>query len=53
MSFLTDINLGLRYVLSIFPYVFIAAGKVVPWVEGVGRPPEADRAGPHGRLRWC
>ena len=36
MSFLTDINLGLRYVLSIFPYVFIAAGKVVPWVEGLG-----------------
>jgi hypothetical protein len=33
MSFLTDINLGLRYVLSIAPYVFIAAGKVVPWVE--------------------
>ncbi len=35
MSFLTDINLGLRYVLSIAPYVFIAAGKVVPWVEGL------------------
>jgi Dolichyl-phosphate-mannose-protein mannosyltransferase len=34
MSFLTDINLGLRYVLSIAPYVFIAGGKVVPWVEG-------------------
>jgi hypothetical protein len=34
MSFLTNINLGLRYVLSIAPYVFIAAGKVVPWVEG-------------------
>jgi hypothetical protein len=31
MSFLTDINLGLRYVLAIVPYVFIAAGKVVPW----------------------
>jgi hypothetical protein len=31
MSFLTDINLGLRYVLAIAPYVFIAAGKVVPW----------------------
>jgi len=40
MSFLTDINLGLRYVLSIAPYVFIAAGKVVPWLEefsGLGR----------------
>ena len=35
MSFLTNINLGLRYVLSIAPYVFIAAGKVVPWVEGL------------------
>ncbi|MGO9598937.1 MAG: ArnT family glycosyltransferase [Isosphaeraceae bacterium] len=32
MSLLTDINLGLRYVLPIAPYVFIAAGKVVPWV---------------------
>ncbi len=31
MSFLTDINLGLRYVLAIAPYVFISAGKVVPW----------------------
>jgi len=38
MSFLTDINLGLRYVLSIAPYVFIAAGKVVPWVEGLSGP---------------
>ena len=32
MSFLTDINLGLRYVLPILPYVFIALGKVVPWI---------------------
>ena len=32
MSFLTDINLGLRYVLGILPYVYIATGKVVPWV---------------------
>jgi hypothetical protein len=32
MSFLTDINIGLRYVLPIAPYVFIAVGKVVPWV---------------------
>jgi hypothetical protein len=32
MSVLTDINIGLRYVLPIAPYVFIAAGKVVPWV---------------------
>ena len=35
MSFLTDINLGLRYVLAILPYVFIAAGKVVPWISGM------------------
>ena len=32
MSFLTDINIGLRYVLPILPYVFIAVGKAVPWV---------------------
>ena len=31
MTALTDINLGLRYVLSIFPFAFVAAGKVVPW----------------------
>jgi hypothetical protein len=37
MSFLTDINLGLRYVLPISPYVFITAGKVVPWIEGASR----------------
>jgi hypothetical protein len=35
MSFFTDINLGLRYVLSIAPYVFIAVGKVVPWMKGL------------------
>jgi hypothetical protein len=33
ISLLTDINIGLRYVLPIAPYVFIATGKVVPWVE--------------------
>lgn len=33
MTFLTNINLGLRYVLPIAPYIFIAAGKVAPWVE--------------------
>ena len=32
MSFFTDINLGLRYVLAIFPYLYIAAGKLAPWV---------------------
>ena len=35
MSFLTDINLGLRYVLAILPYVFIATGKVAPWILGM------------------
>jgi hypothetical protein len=35
MSFLTDINLGLRYVLAILPYIFIAAGKLVPWLLGL------------------
>ncbi|WP_165245828.1 ArnT family glycosyltransferase [Paludisphaera soli] len=37
MSFLTDINLGLRYVLAIFPYVYVQTGKLVPWVESFGR----------------
>ena len=36
MSLVTDINLGLRYVLAILPYVFIATGKVVPWAESLG-----------------
>jgi 4-amino-4-deoxy-L-arabinose transferase-like glycosyltransferase len=35
MSFLTDINLGLRYVLSMFPYVFIAVGKLAPLALGL------------------
>jgi hypothetical protein len=35
MSFLTDICLGLRYILPIFPYVFIATGKVIPWASGL------------------
>ncbi|HWE35795.1 MAG TPA: glycosyltransferase family 39 protein [Isosphaeraceae bacterium] len=35
MSFATDINLGLRYVLPIFPYMAVFAGKVAPWaLEG-------------------
>jgi len=33
ISFLTDINLGLRYVLPIAPYAFIATGKIAPWVQ--------------------
>ncbi len=36
MSLATDINLGLRYVLPIFPYLFTATGKVVPWAVGLG-----------------
>ncbi len=35
MSFLTDINLGLRYILPMFPYVFIATGKLAPWAAGL------------------
>lgn len=35
MSFLTDINLGLRYVLPILPYAFISAGKLAPWAAGL------------------
>ncbi len=31
MSILTNINLGLRYVLPIFPFLYISAGKVAPW----------------------
>jgi hypothetical protein len=38
MSLLTDINLGLRYVLGVLPYVFISTGKVVPWCLGLGEP---------------
>jgi 4-amino-4-deoxy-L-arabinose transferase-like glycosyltransferase len=40
MSVFTNINLGLRYVLPIFPYVYIALGRLVPWAAGfkdVGR----------------
>ncbi len=38
MSFGTDINLGLRYILPAFPYLFIATGKVAPWVAGLVPP---------------
>lgn len=34
MSVFTNINLGLRYVLPIFPYVFISSGKLAPWAMG-------------------
>ncbi|HEX8200125.1 MAG TPA: glycosyltransferase family 39 protein, partial [Isosphaeraceae bacterium] len=36
MSFGTDINLGLRYILPAFPYAFIAMGKLAPWAAGQG-----------------
>lgn len=45
MSFGTDINLGLRYILPAFPYIFIASGKVAPWVAGLGRRPRTIAAG--------
>ncbi len=35
MSAFTDINLGLRYVLAILPYAFIATGRLVPWALGL------------------
>jgi hypothetical protein len=31
MSFLTNICLGLRYILPVVPYIFIGAGKLAPW----------------------
>ena len=37
MSFLTDICLGLRYILPIFPFVFVATGKIAPWIIGLGQ----------------
>ena len=40
MSFLTDINLGLRYVLPISPFLFIFAGRLPRWassLDGRGR----------------
>ena len=38
MSIFTNINLGLRYVLPIFPYVFISVGKLAPWAFGLSIP---------------
>jgi hypothetical protein len=31
----TNINIGLRYVLPILPYVFIGIGRLVPWCVGL------------------
>lgn len=42
MSFGTDINLGLRYILPAFPYIFIGIGAVVPW--GLGMTAKRRRA---------
>jgi 4-amino-4-deoxy-L-arabinose transferase-like glycosyltransferase len=39
ISFFTDINLGLRYVLPIAPYAFIAAGKIAPWLQRLSLAP--------------
>lgn len=39
MSLLTDINLGLRYILPMFPYVFIGCGRLGRWVCGLSGPP--------------
>src|SRR5262249_5582790 len=35
MSNFTNINLGLRYVLPIFPYVYVSVGKLAPWAVGL------------------
>ncbi len=35
MSFLTNICLGLRYILPVFPYAYVATGRLAPWVAGL------------------
>jgi hypothetical protein len=35
MSNFTNINIGLRYVLPIFPYVYVSVGKLAPWAAGL------------------
>ena len=35
ISVFTNINLGLRYILPIFPYLYISAGKLAPWAAGL------------------
>ncbi|WP_422931012.1 ArnT family glycosyltransferase [Singulisphaera sp. PoT] len=34
ITFFTNINIGLRYVLPAFPYIYVSAGKVIPWASG-------------------
>ena len=36
ISLLTDICLGLRYILPVLPFAFVATGKVAPWALGLG-----------------
>ena len=45
ISVFTNINLGLRYVLPIFPFLFISAGKLVPWAASIGNRPRRRLAG--------
>ena len=37
MSLGTNIAIGLRYVLPIFPYVFVSAGRLAPWASSMTR----------------
>jgi len=32
MTFLTDINIGLRYILPALPYLYIGCGRIAPWL---------------------
>jgi len=45
MSFLTDINLGLRYILPVFPYWFVLASCAACWLSA-GRVAAAAVLGP-------
>ena len=47
MSFATNIAIGLRYVLPIFPYAFVSAGRLARWAEGLGDAEPAARRGLH------
>jgi hypothetical protein len=50
MTALTDINLGLRYVLPILPFVYVATGKVVPAIAAIRG---VTRWVPAGALAVC
>ncbi len=45
MSVLTNINLGLRYVLPALPFLYVAAGKLVPWAASLRGPSRRVAAG--------